>query len=153
MSFDADVMASVFVASLICGLAAADARPGAEIATATAAIRHVPASVGAMRSKEFSLSSDTTSGGGSESRLERARGIEPRPAAWKAVILPLNHARLVLVTRPVSLPNGRRSRSNSHSSMSWGSLSRRLAPVIWMNSALSLKFAQRPRAEITHAGA
>src|SRR5579872_4190022 len=27
-------------------------------------------------------------------RLERARGIEPRPSAWKADILPLNHARL-----------------------------------------------------------
>ena len=31
--------------------------------------------------------------------LERARGIEPRPTAWKAVILPLNHARDVLPFR------------------------------------------------------
>ena len=31
----------------------------------------------------------------------RARGIEPRPSAWKAEIVPLNHARFMTLTRCV----------------------------------------------------
>ena len=39
---------------------------------------------------------------GAEDRNERAKGLEPSPEAWKAAVLPLHYARVVITDDSVS---------------------------------------------------
>jgi hypothetical protein len=86
-SFAGFTMPSVLLLSFKVGLAAAET--GDAVTTRPAASKHETTEVVIVRFKWHSCRGT----GPFAVVMERARGIEPRPTAWKAVILPLNHAR------------------------------------------------------------